>query len=187
MADQSLTQPRQARPLIVGMTGNIATGKSTVLAYLAGLGAWVIDADRLAHSAMEPGGPAYAGVIAEFGSALVRADGLIDRQRLGQIVFAEPAKLQALEKLVHPAVFALAQQEVRQATAAGAPVIIIEAIKLLESGRLVSLCDEIWVVTAPETAQLARMMRTVACARKMPGDAWPPNRRRRRKLPAPTV
>ena len=158
MADQPLTQPHRSRPLVVGMTGNIATGKSTVLAYLAGLGARVIDADRLAHRAMEPGGPAYDGVIAQFGPGLVRADGLIDRQKLGQIVFAEPVKLQALEQLVHPAVFALAQQEMRQATAEGAQVIIIEAIKLLESGRLLTLCDEIWVVTAPETAQLARMM-----------------------------
>jgi len=140
------------------MTGNIATGKSTVLAHFAALGAWVIDADRLAHRVMDPGGPAFDSVIAQFGPSIVRVDGVIDRQALGQIVFADPVKLQALEELVHPAVFVLARQEVRQAAAAGASVIIIEAIKLLESGRLVTLCDEIWVVTAPEAAQLERMI-----------------------------
>jgi dephospho-CoA kinase len=77
------------RPLTIGLTGNIATGKSTVLAYLQQRGAAVIDADKLAHQAMMPGGSAYAAVVTTFGPTIVAADGVIDRQALGAIVFAD--------------------------------------------------------------------------------------------------
>jgi dephospho-CoA kinase len=143
------------RPLTIGLTGNIATGKSAVLAYLQQRGAAVIDADKLAHQAMASGGPAYAAVIAAFGPTIVTADGAIDRQALGAIVFTDAAKLAQLEAIVHPAVFELAQQVLAATTA---PVVVIEAIKLLESGRLLRLCDEVWVVVADETTQLQRLM-----------------------------
>lgn len=143
------------RPWTIGLTGNIATGKSTVLAYLAERGAAVLDADKLAHQAMAPGGPAYTAVIESFGSAIVMADGAINRKALGAIVFTDPARLAQLEALIHPAVFELAQTILAQTTA---PVVVIEAIKLLESGRLLRLCDEIWVVVADEGVQLRRLM-----------------------------
>lgn len=144
------------RPLTIGLTGNIATGKSTVLAYLAERGAAVLDADKLAHRAMAPDGPAYTKVIDVFGQSIVLADGTINRQALGAIVFADPEKLVRLEAIIHPAVFDLAQQMIAQVTA---PVLVIEAIKLLESGRLLQLCDEVWVVVADEDVQLHRLMR----------------------------
>lgn len=143
------------RPLTIGLTGNIATGKSAVLAYLQQRGAAVIDADKLAHQAMAPGGPAYAAVVATFGPTIIAADGAINRQALGAIVFADAAKLAQLEAIVHPAVFALAQQALAATTA---PVVVIEAIKLIESGRLLPLCDEVWVVVADEATQLQRLM-----------------------------
>lgn len=143
------------RPTTIGLTGNIATGKSTVLAWLAGRGAAVIDADQLAHQAIAVGGPAYAAVIEAFGSSIVADDGSIDRKRLGAIVFADPTQLARLEGLIHPAVFELAQSILATVTA---PVVVIEAIKLLESGRLLRLCDEVWVVTADEATQLRRLM-----------------------------
>ncbi|HAJ34199.1 MAG TPA: dephospho-CoA kinase [Chloroflexi bacterium] len=143
------------RPLTIGLTGNIATGKSAVLAYLQQRGAAVIDADKLAHQALAPGGAAYAAVVATFGPAIVAADGTINRQALGGIVFADAAQLAQLEAIVHPAVFELAQQELATTTA---PVVVIEAIKLLESGRLLRLCDEVWVVVADEATQLQRLM-----------------------------
>lgn len=145
------------RPLTIGLTGNIATGKSTVLAYLRQRGAAVIDADKLAHQTMAPGGAAYAAVVAAFGPAIVAADGAIDRPALGAIVFADATKLAQLEAIVHPAVFALAQQLLATTTA---PVVVIEAIKLLESGQLLRLCDEVWVVVADEATQLQRLMTT---------------------------
>jgi len=137
------------------LTGNIATGKSTVLAYLQGRGATVLDADKLAHAAIAPDGAAYAEVVDASGSDVVGPGGAIDRKALGAIVFADPSRLAQLEAIVHPAVFVLAQQAI---AAAAAPVIVIEAIKLLESGRLLRLCDEVWVVVADESSQLSRLM-----------------------------
>lgn len=140
--------------MIVGLTGNIAAGKSTVLAYMREKGAHIIDADRLAHVAMAPGGLAYQSIIDAFGREFVRADGTIDRPALGRSVFGDPAALRTLEQIVHPAVFVLATAELAHSTA---PVIIVEAIKLLESSRLLTLCQEVWVVTADPAIQLRRL------------------------------
>ncbi len=115
----------------------------------------MLDADKLAHQAMAPGGPAYADVVDAFGAAIVGPSGVIDRKALGTIVFADATQLARLEAIVHPAVFVLAQQAL---DATDAPVVVIEAIKLLESGRLLRLCDEIWVVVADEATQIRRLM-----------------------------
>lgn len=142
------------RPITIGLTGNIGAGKSTVLTWFAARGAAIIDADKLSHQAIAVGGPAHADVIAAFGPAIVAADGSIDRKALGAIVFADPVQLARLEALIHPAVFTLAQSALAKVTA---PVVVIEAIKLLESGNLVRLCDEIWVITVDEATQLRRL------------------------------
>jgi len=140
---------------LIGLTGNIATGKSTVLKYLATKGAHIIDADRLTHVAMEPDGPAYQSIVDEFGPTILNTDGSVNRAALGKIVFADSSALQRLEKIVHPAVFVLAQQEIDRASAS---IIVIEAIKLLEARRLLALCDEVWVVTASLETQLQRLI-----------------------------
>lgn len=140
---------------IIGLTGNIATGKSTVLTYLATKGAHIIDADRLTHLAMAPGGPAYQPIVDEFGPTILNGDGAVNRPALGKIVFSDPSALQRLEQIVHPAVFNLAQQELE---ATSASIIVIEAIKLLEARRLLTLCDEVWVVTASLETQLQRLI-----------------------------
>lgn len=140
---------------LIGLTGNIATGKSTVLKYLATKGAHVIDADRLTHLAMQPDGPAYQPIVDEFGPTILNADGSVNRQALGKIVFADPSALQRLEQIVHPAVFMLAQRAIEATSAA---IIVLEAIKLLEARRLLTLCDEVWVVTASLETQLRRLI-----------------------------
>ena len=142
-------------PYVIGLTGNIGTGKSTVLAYLAELGARVIDADKIAHEVMLPGGPAYEAVLAAFGPGILADDGHIDRARLGAIVFADPQALARLESIVHPAVFARTQELV---AAAKEPIVVIEAIKLLESGMARRMCDAVWVVTARPAVALARLI-----------------------------
>ncbi|MEA3337668.1 MAG: dephospho-CoA kinase [Chloroflexota bacterium] len=142
-------------PLVIGLTGNIGTGKSTVAAMLADLGAFVIDADREAHLAMAPGQPAYHKVVEEFGQEMAPQGGPIDRQALGQIVFSDPGALQRLEAIMHPAVFERTQQLV---AASPSPVVVIEAIKLLEAGMSVRLSDTIWVVTASRENQLRRLV-----------------------------
>jgi dephospho-CoA kinase len=141
--------------IIIGLTGNIATGKSTVLAYLRQKGAHIIDADKLTHRAMQPGGPAYDAIVAAFGRDILADDGAINRAALGRVVFADPAALRRLEEIVHPAVFVLAQAELAQTSAA---VVIVEAIKLLEARRLLTLCQEVWVVTADPAVQLRRLV-----------------------------
>jgi dephospho-CoA kinase len=142
------------KPFVIGLTGNIATGKSTVLRYLAAKGAHVIDADQLTHRAMAPGGVAYRAIVATFGNAIVATDGSINRPALGQIVFNDPTALQRLEAILHPAVYDLALAEVGQTEA---PVVVIEAIKLLEARNLLRLCDETWVITSGEETQLRRL------------------------------
>lgn len=141
--------------LIIGLTGNIATGKSTVLDYLARKGAHIIDADKLAHQAMAPDGPAYEAIVAEFGPEILNPDKTVNRRALGAIVFADAERLGRLEQIVHPAVFALTRQEV---DASPSPVVVLEAVKLLEAGTMVSLCDEVWVVTAQPEVQQQRLM-----------------------------
>ena len=141
--------------LIVGLTGNIATGKSTVLQYLRAKGAYVIDADTLTHQAMQPDGPAYAAIIEAFGPTVIKEDGTVDRTALGRIVFSDPLKLRQLEEIVHPAVFVLAQEELARTDAS---LVVVEAIKLLESQRLLTLCSEVWVVTADADVQLRRLI-----------------------------
>lgn len=141
-------------PYVIGLTGNIATGKSTILNYLAEKGAHVIDADKVAHKTMTPDGAAYEKVIAEFGSTILDADGVIDREALGSIVFTDADAMARLEAIVHPATFELARWDMAQSEA---DVIILEAIKLLESGRIITLCDTAWVVTSKATTQLQRL------------------------------
>lgn len=141
--------------LIIGLTGNIATGKSTVLDYLARKGAHIIDADKLAHQAMAPDGPAYEAIVAEFGQGILNPDKTVNRRALGAIVFVDAERLGRLEQIVHPAVFALTRQEV---DASPSPVVVLEAVKLLEAGTMVSLCDEVWVVTAQPEVQQQRLM-----------------------------
>jgi len=143
-----------SRPIVIGLTGNIGTGKSTVLKILQDLGARTIDADKIAHEVMEPGGRAYDAVVATFGDCILDKDGAIDRKRLADIVFTDPNQLQRLERIIHPAVEQRVSEIVEAATE---PVVAVEAIKLLES-RLRHLCDTIWVVTASRKTQLQRLV-----------------------------
>jgi dephospho-CoA kinase len=145
---------RMKRPFVIGLTGNIATGKSEVARLLAGLGARVIDADRVAHEVMAPGGPAYDEVVARFGPEILAEDGTIDRRRLGAIVFRDDAALRHLEEAVHPAVGDEVAQRIARAEEA---VVVVEAIKLIESG-MDEACDELWVVTAPRALRIERLV-----------------------------
>jgi len=141
-------------PIIIGLTGNIGVGKSAALDALRRLGARVIDADKVAHQVMTPGSLAYEDVVEAFGPDILAADGSIDRHKLAAIVFADAGQLARLESIVHPAVERAIKDEIDRARE---PVVVIEAIKLLE-GRLRSLCDKTWVISASEQTQLARLM-----------------------------
>ena len=170
---------------IIGLTGNIACGKSTVLDLLRERGAQVLDADRVTHELQAPGQPVYHAIVAEFGPGILSAPaGLIDRRALGAIVFANPAALQRLEQIVHPAVreritawlAEIPRQGDKETKRQGGgdsvisrspdlpvslsrSVAVIDAIKLLEGGWK-QICDAIWVVTCPPEQQLARLIST---------------------------
>src|SRR5256885_2036128 len=101
--------------ILIGLTGNIACGKSTVLRQLAKLGASTIDADSLIHVILRKGGPAYEPVIAEFGRGILREDGEIDRRGLGEIVFSDPARLRRLEEIEHPIVRKMIDEQIEEA------------------------------------------------------------------------
>ncbi|MEN8098319.1 MAG: dephospho-CoA kinase [Chloroflexota bacterium] len=145
---------QKSNPTVIGLTGNIATGKSTVLGMLEELGAEIIDADRLVHQLIRQDIEIQQSILNEFGDQVLSSDGSIDRKALGSIVFDNPLKLQVLEDIIHPAV---GREVERVITATEADGLIIEAIKLLES-ELVNRCDYIWVTDCPEDVQLGRLV-----------------------------
>ena len=140
---------------IIGLTGNIATGKSVVRRMLEHLGAYTIDADSLAHRAISKGAPGYKPVIDTFGKWILGADGQINRSKLGGLVFRDPEALSSLENLIHPFVEQAVDILVQRASQ---KVVVIEAIKLIES-PLRNACDSLWVTYAPEEIQIERLMR----------------------------
>jgi dephospho-CoA kinase len=140
-------------PYRIGLTGNIACGKSSVGRLLVARGAQYVDADRLVHTLMEPGRPENDQIVARFGPAVRRSDGTIDRPALGAIVFADPAALRDLEAILHPGVRA----EIRRLLATSeAPIFVVDAIKLIEGG-LAREMDAVWVVTCPREEQVRRL------------------------------
>ena len=208
-----MTKPptSKAATIRVGLTGNIATGKSTVGRMLEALGAERIDADQVSHAVMAPGGPAYGPVVDAFGDGILAeaADGIdaatdrsidheagrsvscvagrpvghgagrpvslvagrsvsrgtdrmINRAALGRLVFSDPAALARLEALVHPVVIAAVERRISDSEAR---VIVVEAIKLLESG-MAETYDAIWVTTCSEATQLTRLMETRGLSRE---------------------
>jgi dephospho-CoA kinase len=155
---------------LIGLTGGIACGKSTVLAMLAALGARTIDADRVTHRLQQPGTAVYQAIVEAFGPHILSAPGgAIDRRKLGNIVFNDPAALKRLEAIIHPAVRAEIRQFLTEVANAGGyatrlrpverPVVVIDAIKLIESGWA-DECDQVWVVTCSPEQQIERLMTT---------------------------
>ena len=138
---------------VIGLTGNIATGKSVVRRMLEHVGAFGIDADALSNRAIQIGAPGYQAVIDVFGRFIVKEDGQIDRSRLGQLVFSDPEALLMLESILHPLVREAVDVLVRKNKNR---VVVIEAIKLLES-PLRQACDVIWVTTSESSRQLSRL------------------------------
>ena len=144
---------------IVGLTGGIASGKSTVSRLLAEAGAQVIDADILAREAVAPGQPAFAAVVDHFGSRILKSDGAIDRDRLAAEVFADPGQKAALERIIHPAVAdAMAARLAEIQATAPRSIVVLDVPLLFETGMDTGL-DLVVVVDAPEAVQLERLIK----------------------------
>ncbi|HEY7522775.1 MAG TPA: dephospho-CoA kinase [Candidatus Limnocylindrales bacterium] len=141
----------------IGLTGPIGCGKSTIAGWLAELGAVVVDADDIAQQVTARGEPAHDLVLDRFGAVVRAPDGSLDRPALASIVFADPAALADLERIVHPAVRPRILAALDAAARSAAPAVVVEAIKLVESG-LADLCDEVWLVTCDPVVQRRRLL-----------------------------
>jgi dephospho-CoA kinase len=145
--------------LKVGLTGSIAVGKTYVVSVLAELGCVTFDADKVAHSVMEPGRPAYEDIVREFGEGVLAPDGSIDRQKLGAIVFADEARRIRLNEIVHPRVIEEQNRLLQQAEAKDPDgIAIIDAALMIESGGYKRF-DKLIVVYCDRETQIERLMR----------------------------
>lgn len=144
---------------VIGLTGGIASGKSLVSAYLRELGAQIIDADEIARRVVQPGGPVLREIVAEFGDAVLNADGTLNRKELGRIVFSDPAKLDRLNRIIHPQILAEIKMLLNKHRKSGSErIAVLDAPLLYEVGGE-GLVDEVWVVDVDYPTQLKRLMR----------------------------
>lgn len=145
---------QKKKPFILGLTGNIAAGKSVVQNMLANLGAFPLDADKIAHELYLPGQPAWQAILERFGADLCLPDGQIDRAKLGNLIFGHPDLQQELEAIVHPRVSLRIRALIEVSSA---DWVVVEAIKLFESD-LRALCDCVWTVYAEDSLRLDRLI-----------------------------
>ncbi|MDO8568388.1 MAG: dephospho-CoA kinase [Dehalococcoidales bacterium] len=141
---------------VIGLTGGIGTGKSTVARVLAELGAAVIDADKVGHEAFQLGSPVREKVVSAFGGQIMTAEGQIDRDKLAQLVFASPDARAELNRIMHPAIYEMVKTRLDSFRKNGARVAVIEAPLLVEAGWT-SFVDEVWVTVASEVTVLKRL------------------------------
>ncbi|OGQ57131.1 MAG: dephospho-CoA kinase [Deltaproteobacteria bacterium RIFCSPLOWO2_02_FULL_53_8] len=150
-------QRRIYNPLIIGLTGGIAAGKSLVAAEFVRLGAYLIDADVISREVVLKGSHAYQEIVDEFGSGVLLADGALDRKALGRIIFADPVRRAALNAITHPRIRARIIELIdERRRAADKPFILIDAALLIEN-KLYKLVDKIVVVDAPQMTLIERM------------------------------
>lgn len=142
---------------VIGITGGIACGKSTVCAFLQEQGATIIDADQLVHAQQQQGAKGYEAIRAAFGEGYVLPNGALDRKKLAELIFSNPNAKKQLEGILHPAVMAQMKEEIACMRADGASVCVLEIPLLFETNSQ-TLCDEVWVCHLPEQMQIARLM-----------------------------
>lgn len=140
---------------VVGLTGGIGSGKSTVTEFFAALGVAVVDTDAIAHELTAAGGPAIPAIRSAFGEQVILPSGAMDRVAMRQRVFAEPALRQTLENILHPLIRQISAERCR---AAVSPYVVLAVPLLVESGNWRGRCDRVLVVDCPETLQVARVM-----------------------------
>ncbi len=146
---------------VIGLTGAIASGKSSVSEILAESGLNIVDADKIARACTKKGGGAYEAVRDHFGESFLLENGELDRKKLGRYVFGCPSELQKLNELTHPAII----REIKTALCRGEGMAVLDAPLLLEAG-LASLCDEVWIVTADPALRLSRLMERDALSKE---------------------
>lgn len=141
---------------VIGLTGGIGSGKSTVSKFLAELGAVVLDADKIGHEAFQPGTDAWCEVTAAFGTGVLDDKGEIDRRKLARLVFEDPAALSRLNSIMHPRMYEIVKAKIEECRRQGVAVVVLEAPLLFEAGWM-PLVDEVWATVAPERMVLKRI------------------------------
>jgi len=141
---------------VIGLSGGIGSGKSTVSRFLAELGAVILDADRVGHEALKPDTEVWRELVAVFGRQILTEDGNIDRTKLGEIVFGNPESLSRLNQIIHPWMYDVVKAQLEEYRRQGVGVLVLEAPLLIEADWT-SLVDEIWVTVAPEATVLRRL------------------------------
>jgi dephospho-CoA kinase len=142
--------------IVIGLTGGIASGKSTVAGLLAEHGAAVIDADKMGHDAFRPDTETWRLVVSEFGPWILNDSREIDRGKLADIVFGDPTALERLNAIMHPRIRAMVEQRIEELRGQGVEVVVVEAALLIEAGWI-DLVDRLWVVVASEDAAVERL------------------------------
>ena len=148
--------------MIVGLTGGIATGKSTVAAYLRELGATVVDADQVSRDVVLPGSEGLAAIVQAFGDSILAEDGALDRASLRALVMNNANQRSRLEQITHPLIRVEIARRVQQAILGGAPAVFVEAALLVETGSA-ALYSDLWVVTCDPEIQRTRLMSRDEC------------------------
>ncbi len=141
---------------VIGLTGGIGSGKSTVAQFFLDKGIPVIDADKIGHACYLPGSKTFLEVVASFGKEIVAPDGNLDRKKLGAIVFKDADALNKLNSIVHPRMYQMMAEKIEAHRNVGESLVIMEAAILIEAGWT-SLVDEVWVVTASENQVIKRV------------------------------
>jgi len=144
---------------IIGLTGGIGSGKSTIASLLAGLGAVIIDADKIGHEVLDADIKAHEQVVAAFGKQILNPDGSVDRRELGKIVFADRKALSRLNLIMHPQIYRVVKAELEQYKKQGVKAVVIDAPLLIEASWT-TMVDSVWVVTATEANVIKRLEKT---------------------------
>tara|TARA_B100001971_G_C18080148_1_gene477829 strand:+ start:304 stop:891 length:588 start_codon:yes stop_codon:yes gene_type:complete len=150
---------------IIGLTGGIGSGKSTVAGFLAELGALIIDADKVGREVLKPGTKIWQQVVATFGGQILTPDGEINRKKLASLVFGSLGRLELLSRLMHPEIYKRIKAQLLEYRRQQASVVILEAPLLVEAGWT-ELVDEVWVTTASETTVLERLKQQLGLSQK---------------------
>ena len=143
---------------VIGLTGNICSGKSTVAGFLAKRGAVIVDADEIGHEALRPSSETWKRVVDAFGKEILTDSSEVDRKKLGEVVFSNPNALKRLNGIMHPGMHEAARRRIDELRRAGSQVVVLEATLLIEAGW-VDLVDEVWVANASDETMVKRCRR----------------------------
>ncbi|MGI6684663.1 MAG: dephospho-CoA kinase [Bacillota bacterium] len=152
-------EPKVVGPVkVIGLTGGIASGKSTVASFLKELGAYVIDADKIAREIVLPGSSAYREIVREFGAGILKPDKHINRGKLGEIIFQNPEARKKLNEITHPKIYLAMEEQIEAIKKRDSEGIIVLDVPLLIETGMTRIADEVWLAWLPEEEQMNRLM-----------------------------